>query len=295
MKHKIFIISLFAVYIVVMTAIMIWLGIGIAPDRYALVLLLGALVIKKARKFFIDWVPFLFILISYDFLRGLAGALVPRANFTFPILADQAIFGVVPAVSLQAAFFNPLNLQWYDYFLTVFYFLHFALPLGFAYILWIYGRQYFKEFVTGISLLSYGAWATYVLFPAAPPWLANKEGLLPGITKVMDLTFQAFPEKFSIPTVYTALGPNIVAAVPSMHAAYPVLVLLFALHYFGKRALFFLPYVFTVWFSIIYLGEHYVFDILTGVLYAVVFFVITIKIIHRKKATHTVSAPIVGK
>lgn len=81
MRHRIFNISLFVIYIVGMTALMIWQGVGIAPDRYAFVLLLASLLVKRTRSFILDWIPFLFILISYDFLRGFADNLGQRVNF----------------------------------------------------------------------------------------------------------------------------------------------------------------------------------------------------------------------
>ncbi len=281
-KHHAFIIALFVVYIVATTALMIKLGIGIAPDRYMFVLLISAVFIKRVKSFVLDWIPFLFLILSYDWLRGFAGVLNPRVNYLPQLQFDQIIFGVNPSVWLQSHIFHPGSLAWYDYTATIFYFLHFALPLAFGYALWLYKRQFFKEFITGISLMSYAAWATYVIFPAAPPWMAAQKGLLTGLTKIMDQTLGAFPAVADLPTFYHNMNPNMVAAVPSMHAAYPFLVLLFAVSIFGKKGLLFIPYVLGVWFSVVYLGEHYVSDILSGVLYAIIFFFITIKLIHRK-------------
>ncbi len=277
-SHRILIIALFLVYMISMTALMVWQGVGIAPDRYALVLMLGSLAIRRTRRFLMDWIPFMLILISYDFLRGLATLLGNRAHFQEMIDFDTWIFHTLPTVTLQQHFFNPQSLQWYDYLATIFYFLHFALPLAFGFILWIYNREHFKEFAIGISLLSYAAWATYVIFPAAPPWLANQNGYVSRVNKIMDQTFKAFPDRLHMPTVYTEIRSNPVAAIPSLHAAYPMLVLLFALSFFGLRALFFLPYALSVWISVVYLGEHYVADIVVGVLYAVIFWFITRKI-----------------
>lgn len=282
MKHPTFIISLFLIYILVTTALMIKLGIGIAPDRYIFVLFFAAIFVKRVKSFVLDWIPFLFIILSYDWLRGMAGILNSRVYYLPQLQFDQIVFGVNPSVYLQSHFFNPSQLAWYDYASTILYFLHFALPLAFGYLLWLQKRQYFKEFVTGISLVSYAAWLTYIAFPAAPPWLATQKGILPGLTKILDQTLSSFPQAVDLPTFYHRMNPNMVAAVPSMHAAYPFLVLLFALSFFGKKALLFIPYVLVVWVSIVYLGEHYVSDVLAGALYAFIFFLLTIKLIHRK-------------
>jgi membrane-associated phospholipid phosphatase len=64
-----------------------------------------------------------------------------------------------------------------------------------------------------------------------------------------------------------------VAAVPSLHAAYPVLVLLF---FWGRarpwlRALL-VAYPLAMAFTLVYGGEHYVFDVVLGWVYAVAVF-----------------------
>lgn len=269
--YKVHIIS-FLIYIVLMTAVMIWLGIGIAPDRYAFMLVFGALFIKRTRKFLIDWLPFLFLLISYDFLRGFADNLNPRVHYMELINLDKWIFGQVPTITLQKTFFQKGMLNWYDYLSTIFYFLHFALPLAFGFLLWIKNSSYFKRFVNALLLISYGAFITYIIYPAAPPWLSAQQGHLGEVTKIMDLTLNSFPERLNLPTIYHNLGPNEVAALPSLHAAYPLLVLLFMYKFFKSKALYFLPYILGVWISIVYLGEHYVVDVILGGVYTIVFF-----------------------
>lgn len=123
---------------------MIWQGIGITPDKYALILILGSLFIRKTRKFLIDWIPFLFILISYDFLRSLAPILNPRVHFQEMIIFDQWLFGQNPIIFLQSVFYQSGQLHWYDFVAILFYFLHFALPLGFGFILWLKNRIFLK-------------------------------------------------------------------------------------------------------------------------------------------------------
>lgn len=281
MKHHIFIIGLFIIYIILMTALMIWQGIGIAPDRYALVLLLATLLVKKTRSFLLDWVPFLFILISYDFLRGFVDELGQRVHFIELIEWEKAFFGSVLTQDLQSQFFNPIQLTWYDFVATIFYFLHFALPLAFAFLLWVNNRSYFRRFVLSISLLSYAAWITFMVYPSAPPWMAGQNGFLTDTTKILDYTLNLFPEKISLPTIYHKINPNPVAAMPSLHGGYPTLVLLYSIRFFGMKGILFLPYLILVWLSMVYLGEHYVIDLVSGAIYAAAFFFITEFILRR--------------
>jgi len=69
-------------------------------------------------------------------------------------------------------------------------------------------------------------------------------------------------------SVSRLIDPNPYTAIPSLHAAYPFLVLLFAVKFFRRRGLIVLPYVAIVWFAVIYLGEHYATDVLIGAAYA---------------------------
>jgi membrane-associated phospholipid phosphatase len=68
-------------------------------------------------------------------------------------------------------------------------------------------------------------------------------------------------------TVYHWLTPNQYAAMPSLHAAYPLLGALFALRLWGRRAWPTLAYTACVWLSIVYLGEHYIVDIIGAVIF----------------------------
>lgn len=270
--HKVNI-AAFVLYMVLMTFVMIFSGIGITPDRYVLVLILGSLFLHKTRKFLIDWLPFLFILISYDFLRSLAPVLNPRVHYQELINLDNLFFGQNPTLFLQQLFLRS-GTSFLDYLSTMFYFLHFALPLAFGFILWIKNRQYFKKFSLALLILSYAAFITFVIFPAAPPWLAAQKGYLPGVVKILDITLKSFPDKLHLPSIYHNFNPNTVAALPSLHAAYPLLILFFAVRIFGKKVLWFLIYVLGVWFSLVYLGEHYVADIILGATYTIIVFLV---------------------
>lgn len=274
MKHRYFQFILFSIYMLVMTGVMIGEGVGITPDRYALLLLLGSiLIIKKTRQFLIDWIPFLFILISYDFLRSLVGKFNARVHYVEAFYADKSFFGQIPTITLQNLYYKVGQLNWYDYVATVLYLLHFALPLFFGFMLWFKNRRWFQEFTLGLVLLSYAGWVTFLVYPEAPPWLTSQEGYIPHVTQITTIAIQSlFPQRINVPTIYQTFDPNPVAAIPSMHVAYPMLILLFALSFYKKKGLIFLPYVVAISVAVIYLGEHYFVDIALGFIYAFIFF-----------------------
>lgn len=283
MSHRAFTIILFTIYMTLASAFLIYEGKWVAPDKLVLFLLLGCLLIGRGRQFILDWLPFVFILLSYDFLRGFADNLGSRVHFQEMINVDKFLFGSVPTVALQQRWFRPDSLQWYDYYFTLIYFLHFALPLGFAFLLWLTKRHQFRQFITGILVLSYGALATYLFYPAAPPWLASEQGYLPPIEKVLFTTTAFFSSALDVPTIYNQFNPNPIAAVPSLHAAYPFLIFLFAWKFFRWKSFWFLPYVLSVWITLVYFGEHYVIDIILGIFYSFFAYTASVQVLHTSR------------
>ena len=179
-------------------------------------------------------------------------------------------FGQVPTLVLQQAFYHAGQLSWYDVAATMFYFLHFAFPLGLGYLFWVVDRRTFLRFSRALIAMSFAAFVFYLLLPVAPPWK-----VLSSVVKIIDHTLPSFTDIPGIPvpaTVYHWLTPNQYAAMPSLHAAYPLLGTLFALRLWGRRAWPALAYTACVWLSIVYLGEHYVVDIIGGAIFVLAAF-----------------------
>jgi PAP2 superfamily len=273
----------FGLYMALTTALLVGLGVPLPPDRYFVVLLVPMLFIRRARAFVLDWSPFLLLLFSYEFLRGLAGK-VGQVHYFVAMHFDQLLFGTPPSVWLQQRFAHSAPAP-YDYVAAVLYLMHFVAPLTFAFVLWMRSREEFARFTSSFLVLSYAALATFVVFPAAPPWLASQQGYLPEVHEQVGVVLSVFPSHFNLPTVYQLFDPNQVAAIPSLHAAYPLLLLLFACRFFGRRALVLAPYVVGVWLAVIYMGEHYVFDVAVGALYSVAAFVLTDHVLLRLRRT----------
>ena len=129
-------------------------------------------------------------------------------------------------------------------------------------------RQEFEGYVVGMVGLSYMAYFTYLVYPAALPWLAAQRGFIPQIVHVADVAFSQFSPFIALPTVYKYIAPNLTAAVPSLHAAYPFFTLFFIGQKHPKTVLFLILYAVGVAFAVIYLGDHYFFDVALGLAYA---------------------------
>lgn len=267
--------AFFALYIVACLASMVYFGVWASPDHLIILLLIPIVLVGQAKPFIRDWLPFLTLLFAYEYMRGLVGDLNEHVHYLAAPKIDMAIWGGnLPTVWLQNHLFNAHGIQWYDYLLTFSYLMHFVAPVIFGLILWLTNRSRFARYTSGFLLLSYAGLTTYLLFPAAPPWLASNQHIIPHVTKVLDQTMQFFPSRLNIPmpTIYSKFDPNLVAAIPSLHAAYPTIILLFAVRFFKKWGLLVAPYTFSVWLMVIYFGEHYFFDVILGIAYAMIAF-----------------------
>jgi hypothetical protein len=264
-----------AAYAILLSVLMIARGISVTPDVIVVAFGLAALILGRGRLYLRDWIPFLALFLSYELMRGYAD------KFGLPIhVADivdlERILGLggLPTVFLQQLHQGPASSP--DVLASIsviFYFLHFPLPLAIGFLLWIHHRRHYYDFVAAIILLSMAGFVTYLLLPTAPPWWADKYGYVTGVLHLRDTGFEGLADFFGFSNYYYsyslyAISSNDVAAFPSLHAAYPFVAFLFARRAFGRIGWLMLAYTFCVWFSIVYLGEHWVVDIVGGVAYS---------------------------
>ena len=268
-------------YAVLLSILMISRGISVTPDVVVVSFGLAALLLGRGKLFLRDWIPFVALFFAYELMRGYADKFGLPIHVTDVISLERVIgLGGLPTQFLQGLFHsgpvwtlaNPV----YDNLATVsvaFYFLHFPLPLAVGFLLWIHQRRTYYDYVGALIVLSMAAFVTYLLLPVAPPWWADQNGYVTGVLHLRDTGFQGLAHLFGFGNYFYSysvysISSNDVAAFPSLHAAYPFLAFLFARRAFGRVGWVMLVYTACVWFSIVYLGEHWVVDILGGVIYA---------------------------
>ena len=264
-------------YIVLLSALMIARGVSITPDVLLVALGLAAVLLGRGRLFLRDWIPFIGLFFAYELMRGYADNLGLSVHVTDVIDAERWVFlGHVPTADLQAWLHPAAGVDVLAVLATIFYFLHFPLPIAVGFFLWLRRRRVYYDFVAALIVLSMAGFVTYLLLPVAPPWYAARDGLLPGVVYLKDQGFNDLARFFGFEgkyiysyTIYN-INPNQVAAFPSLHAGYPFLAFLFARRTFGRIGWLMIGYSVCVWFSIVYLADHYVVDILGGLAYAAV-------------------------
>lgn len=265
--------GLVMVYFVVMTAVVLLRGNLPSWDQAVILGLAAVVMLSQGVPFVRDWGPFLMLLLGYEYLRGLVGSQGTKVNVLPLIEADRSMFGSLPVIDLQRLLYEPGHPGVLAYVTTFFYLSHAAIPVLFALYLWFVDRRLFHSFTVALVVLSFVAFATYTVYPAMPPWMAAERGYIPAVYKVVDESLLVFSGGDGVVTFSGLVRSNPVAAMPSLHAAYPLLVLLFAWRRWHRWALLALPYPLIVCFSIVYTGHHYVIDALVGLVYAAVVFV----------------------
>jgi hypothetical protein len=274
---------LFVVYMAIAVILYVWRGAYFTPDRWAILLFISAVLLGQWKAFLRDWIPVVLLIFGYEFMHGYAYTLVEEQHRTIHvtpmITADRWLFfGHLPTLWLQGKLYEKGVVHWYDVLAMVMYIMHFVFPLAFAFIVWIGSKRRFWEFSITFLLMSYTGFVIYLFYPAAPPWMASNWGYIHGVQLPFDQVFHALVphayDNLNMVQIWNNAGGNPVAAMPSLHAAYPWMVLLFAVKFFGKKGLFLVPYNMALWFAVIYLGDHYVIDILAGMALSTVVFVL---------------------
>ena len=239
---------------------------------------LGGLLVTSLRQLrrwlrglVVDWLPFVAALIAYDVTRGVSDTAFSEAPHALPqIDVDRFLcFGHVPTVVLQHALYTSTHLHWWDYGVWGLYTTHYIVTAVVAAVLWRLRPERFRLFRTMVVALSFAGVLTFAIYPSVPPWMAGLHGLIPVVSRVPlhvshHLGIHPVGELFE----RGVRASNLVAAVPSLHAAFPLLLLLFFWSSGRWVRLLLGTYAVLMAFALVYGGEHYVSDVLAGWAYA---------------------------
>ena len=121
--------------------------------------------------------------------------------------------------------------------------------------------------------------ATWFLYPVAPPWYVDTYGLETILLDVpmnpaRTVRFDALFGTSFFTGMYGA-GSNPFGAIPSLHISYPVLSVVFAMRLKRLRK-FTVVFASLVGFAAVYLNHHYLIDVLLGIVYGLIAAAITI-------------------
>jgi hypothetical protein len=233
-----------------------------------------------------DWLPILVIAAGYDLVRSFAPDLLPRAITEPQLRFDEIVFGgKAPTVWLQDALVDRGTPHWWDFLAWVFYLSHFVVTPAIAVWLYLRHREWFYRYAWLILAVTLGGFVTYFLVPAVPPWMASREGALEPTTRIVHSVWQNLG-LHDAAKVFAgdARFANPVAALPSLHAAWPFMSLLFLWSKSRRARWLLLAYNAIMVTVLVYGAEHYVSDILLGWLYATITYVLLGGLLDRRAA-----------
>jgi hypothetical protein len=219
-----------------------------------------------------DWLPVVGILVAYLVLHELADTLTPLAHVEPQLGFDEWLFGgTVPTVHMQDALWDSAAPSWYDYLAWLVYLSHFVVTLAVAIVLWLRAYPMFRRFRALFLAVTFAGFLTYIVYPAIPPWLASRRGDMPDTVRIV----QAMWLELGLSDVATVFGENSqyafpVGALPSLHAAWPFLLLVFFWPVAGRWRGVLIAYALAMAVTLVYSADHFVFDILLGWAYVVV-------------------------
>lgn len=184
-------------------------------------------------------------------------------QYEYPITAEKLLFfGQVPTVWLQERLYTFQHLGPLELYTMIIYISYFAVPHIFAFCLWKWDRPRFDRYLVAFMVTLWGGVLACVLVPTAPPWLAAQTGDLQQVYRIVpDLTQSVTPGGYD--KAHNVAGLNLVAAMPSLHAAVPCLMAM-ALWSYRRLRWAGAWYAVSMTVAIVYLGEHYVVDALAG-------------------------------
>lgn len=257
-----------AIYAAVLVVFCLVYKVFPGPELLVLCFLIYAVYDKHSRRFVKDWVPFVMLFVSYEAMNVIVARLSGSVHVVEPVDAELRIFGFIPTLVLQQLYRTPFL----DYLGAFFYSLHFIAVTVFAFILWKFSPKNYWKYTLALAVCTYTALMTFLVYPVAPPWFGVKATRI-----LLDVDHDIGLPMYR--TIFDFIQSNPFAAFPSLHSAYPWLISLFALKIKRLKAIPILVFPFGVWFSAVYLGEHYVVDVIGGIAYASFAFILVEKII----------------
>lgn len=198
-----------------------------------------------------------------------------RVHIDYPIDVDRALgLGELPTVRLQRALamIDPADglPRWrtLDKLLVWAHWLWFAVPhAALAYVLLRAPHRFARAAVMTYAVFDLGA-SVYWVAPTAPPWYAaSVEGRNSHGAEEVRRMMVEYGEHFwkdGWGPLYSVLGGNPLAAMPSLHFATSLMAALLLAEVGPVAGALGCSYTAVLGFALVYLGEHYAADLIAG-------------------------------
>jgi membrane-associated phospholipid phosphatase len=188
-----------------------------------------------------------------------------RLRVRYPIAIDRVLgFGRLPNARLQRAFAGRRGVGILDRFLTWVHWLWFLEPyLALIWILLRHPARFPRAARQLAGVFDLGC-VGYFAVPTAPPWWASEQGHTGEEVRRIMIGVGEETWRGAWPAMYGALGGNPWAAMPSLHFATSTMAAISLAEAGRVEGVVGWSYALTLGFALVYLGEHYVTDLLAG-------------------------------
>jgi membrane-associated phospholipid phosphatase len=202
--------------------------------------------------------------VHYDMPDDDPDALLRRVRVDYPIQADRVLgWGDAPTVRLQRSLGVPGEVHGLDVVLSIVHWSWFAVPHGtIGYVLLRQPRGLPRAAGRMAACFDLGL-VFYWTVPTAPPWWAGANGNMAPVRRIMAEAGERVWGRVWRPLYHSVEG-NPFAAMPSLHFGTSVMAARVLSEVGRGLGVLGWAYALTLGFGLVYLGEHYVVDLLAG-------------------------------
>ncbi|GAA4090517.1 phosphatase PAP2 family protein [Mucilaginibacter panaciglaebae] len=250
--------------------------VGFKSDQLVLIVIFNACFYASSisRKFILGFSVFIVYWILFDYMKAIPNYKISPVHIADLYHLEKNLFGI----SFNGHILTP-NEYWKansTHFLDIlgglFYLCWIPVPLSFAAYLFFKNRREFLSFAMTFFVVNLLGFVVYYSFPAAPPWYIQEHGFTfiantPGNTGGL-ARFDQYFNVHIFQSIYQK-GSNVFAAMPSLHSAYPIIVVYYAFkNHLGLMKIVLITVMIGIWLTAIYTSHHYVLDVLAGIITA---------------------------
>ena len=253
--------------------------IGYKTEQLVLVLLFNVLyfLASGTRKFILAFSIFIAFWVLFDFMKAFPNYEFSKVHIRDIYELEKSWFGVYADGKRETLneYFWLHHKTFADILAGCFYLCWMPVPILFGvYLFYTKKRQGYINFALTFLWVNLIGFVIYYLCPSAPPWYIQLHGFAfnahtPGNTAGLG-RFDNYFHVHIFQGLY-AQSSNVFAAMPSLHASYPTIVLYHAIKNRQRwyALVFFAIVMLGIWSTAVYASHHYVLDVIAGVLCAV--------------------------
>lgn len=250
--------------------------VGFKSDQIVLVVIFNSCFYASAisRKFILGFSVFIVYWILFDYMKAFPNYTVSKVHIADLYNLEKHLFGINfhGHILTPNEYWKTNSKSYLDVIGGLFYLCWIPVPLSFAAYLFFKNRREFLCFAMTFFVVNLLGFVVYYTFPAAPPWYIQEHGFTfiantPGNTGGL-ARFDHFFNVQIFQSIYQK-GSNVFAAMPSLHSAYPIIVVYYAFrNHVGPMKIVLITVMVGIWLTAIYTSHHFVLDVLAGMVTA---------------------------